>query len=157
MIKESYKPVLNFMNAQRKETFAITTPLYYVNDLPHIGSAYTTIAGDVVARFSRLLGKSVLLITGTDEHGQKIERAAQSNGRSPQAYCDEITAGFVTLWQQLNIQYDRFSRTTASNHEAIVKEFFQRVWARGDIYQGQQQGWYCVSCEEFKEERELLD
>lgn len=157
MIKGSYKPVLNFMNDQRKETFAVTTPLYYVNDLPHIGSAYTTIAGDVVARFSRLLGKSVLLITGTDEHGQKIERAAQSNGRSPQAYCDEITAGFVALWQQLNIQYDRFSRTTASNHEAIVKEFFQRVWDSGDIYQGQQQGWYCVSCEEFKEERELLE
>jgi methionyl-tRNA synthetase len=137
--------------------FAITTPLYYVNDLPHIGSAYTTIAGDVVARFERLRGKSVLLITGTDEHGQKIQRAAQSHGRSPQAYCDEIAAGFVALWQQLNIQYDRFSRTTAPNHEAIVKEFFQRVWDKGDIYRGQQQGWYCVSCEEFKEERELIE
>ena len=141
---------------KKKETFAVTTPLYYVNDLPHIGSAYTTIAGDVVARFERLRGKSVLLITGTDEHGQKIQRAAQSNGRSPQAYCDEIAVEFVALWQQLNIQYDRFSRTTAPEHEAIVKEFFQRVWDSGDIYQGQQKGWYCVSCEEFKEERELL-
>lgn len=142
---------------KRKERFALTTPLYYVNDLPHIGSAYTTIAADVVARFERLQGKTVLLITGTDEHGQKIQRAAESKGRSPQAYCDEIAAGFVALWQQLNIQYDRFSRTTAPRHEAIVKEFFQRVWDKGDIYQSQQQGWYCVSCEEFKEERELLE
>ncbi len=142
---------------ESEETFALTTPLYYVNDLPHIGSAYTTIAADVLARFERLRGKSVLLITGTDEHGQKIQRTAESNGRSPQEYCDEIVVGFVELWQQLNIQYDRFIRTTAPQHEAIVQEFFQRVWEKGDIYQSQQQGWYCVSCEEFKEERELLD
>ena len=140
-----------------KNTFAITTPLYYVNDLPHIGSAYTTIAADTVARFQRLKGKSVLMITGTDEHGQKIQRTAQSKGRNPQEHCDLIVAGFKSLWQQLNIQYDRFSRTTASNHEQIVKEFFQRVWQQGDIYLSQQQGWYCVSCEEFKEERELLE
>jgi methionyl-tRNA synthetase len=141
----------------RKETFAVTTPLYYVNDLPHIGSAYPTIAADAVARFERLQGKSVLMITGTDEHGQKIQRAAESNGRSPQVYCDEIVPEFIKLWQQLDIQYDRFSRTTAAKHEAIVKEFFQRVWDQGDIYLDRQQGWYCVSCEEFKEERELLE
>ncbi len=140
-----------------QETFALTTPLYYVNDLPHIGSAYTTIAADVVARYQRLRGKPVLLITGTDEHGQKIQRTAESKGRSPQSFCDEIAAGFVALWQQLDIQYDRFSRTTNPRHGAIVKEFFQRVWDRGDIYKGQQQGWYCVACEEFKEERELLE
>ena len=140
-----------------KETFAVTTPLYYVNDLPHIGSAYTTIAADVVTRFERLRGKSVLLITGTDEHGQKIQRTAQSNGRSPQAHSDQIAAGYEALWQQLNIQYDRFIRTTDPRHEAIVQEFFQRVWDSGDIYLSQQQGWYCVSCEEFKEERELLE
>jgi methionyl-tRNA synthetase len=139
-----------------KNTFAITTPLYYVNDLPHIGSAYTTIAADTVARFQRLQGKSVLMITGTDEHGLKIQRTAQSKGRTPQEHCDLVVAGFETLWQQLNIQYDRFSRTTAPRHELIVKEFFQRVWDQGDIYLNQQQGWYCVSCEEFKEERELL-
>jgi methionyl-tRNA synthetase len=139
-----------------KNTFAITTPLYYVNDLPHIGSAYTTIAADTVARFQRLQGKSVLMITGTDEHGQKIQRTAQSKGRSPQQHCDLVVSGFESLWQQLNIQYDRFSRTTASHHELIVKEFFQRVWEQGDIYLSQQQGWYCVSCEEFKEERELV-
>ncbi|HIK43881.1 MAG TPA: methionine--tRNA ligase [Leptolyngbyaceae cyanobacterium M65_K2018_010] len=143
-------------NPADRATFAITTPLYYVNDLPHIGSAYTTIAADVVARFYRLAGYPVLMITGTDEHGQKILRTAQERGLVPQAHCDEIAAGFERLWHQLNIAYDRFSRTTDPRHQVIVKEFFQRVWDQGDIYKGQQQGWYCVSCEEFKEERDLL-
>jgi methionyl-tRNA synthetase len=137
--------------------FAITTPLYYVNDLPHIGSAYTTIAADVVARFYRLTGRPVLMITGTDEHGQKILRTAEERGVSPQDHCDQVVAGFESLWQKLNIQWDRFIRTTSPRHEVIVRDFFQRVWEKGDIYQGQQQGWYCVSCEEFKEERDLLD
>lgn len=140
-----------------EKTFALTTPLYYVNDVPHIGSAYTTMAADVVARFQRLLGRQVLLITGTDEHGQKIQRTAENLGKAPQEFCDEIVPSFALLWQLLDIQYDRFSRTTAVRHEAIVKEFFLRVWESGDIYQGQQKGWYCVSCEEFKEERELLE
>jgi methionyl-tRNA synthetase len=140
-----------------KNTFALTTPVYYVNDVPHIGSAYTTIAADVVARFERLRGKPVLLITGTDEHGLKIQRAAQSSGLTPQEHCDTIAAAFDRLWHQLDIQYDRFIRTTSPRHQAIVNEFFQRVWDSGDIYSGRQQGWYCVSCEEFKEERDLLD
>lgn len=140
-----------------KTTFALTTPLYYVNDLPHIGSAYTTMAADVVGRFQRMKGKSVLSITGTDEHGQKIQRTAQSLGREPSAHCDQIAATFDALWHKLNIQYDRFSRTTSPRHEAIVKEFFLRVWDKGDIYLGQQKGWYCVACEEFKEERDLLE
>lgn len=139
-----------------KNTFALTTPLYYVNDLPHIGSAYTTIAADVVARFQRLQGREVLLITGTDEHGLKIQQAAQGRGLPPQQHCDQISAGFAALWEKLNIQYERFSRTTAPRHHAIVKEFFGRVWDNGDIYLGQQKGFYCVACEEFKEERELL-
>jgi methionyl-tRNA synthetase len=139
-----------------RNTFALTTPLYYVNALPHMGSAYTTIAADAIARFQRLRGYAVRLITGTDEHGQKIERAAASAGRSPQAHCDEVAAEFQSLWQLLNIRYDRFSRTTDPRHEAIVRAFFQRVWDKGDIYLGQQQGWYCVACEEFKEERDLL-
>ncbi|MCC5608072.1 methionine--tRNA ligase [Nostoc sp. CHAB 5834] len=147
------------MNLVKKKelTFALTTPLYYVNNVPHIGSAYTTIAADVVARFHRLLGHQVLLITGTDEHGQKIQRSAETLGKAPQEFCDEIVPSFVNLWQLLDIQYDRFSRTTAPRHEAIVKELFERVWKSGDIYQGQQKGWYCVSCEEFKEERDLLE
>jgi len=138
-------------------SFAITTPLYYVNALPHIGSAYTTIAADAIARFHRLLGHPVLMITGTDEHGQKIQRTAEERGLDPKTHCDEIVSGFQKLWQDLNISYDRFSRTTATRHEAIVREFYQRVWESGDIYEGRQQGWYCVSCEEFKEERDLLD
>ncbi|MEA5595808.1 methionine--tRNA ligase [Rivularia sp. UHCC 0363] len=140
-----------------KNTFALTTPLYYVNDLPHIGSAYTTIAADVVARFQRLLGLEVLFVTGTDEHGQKIQRAAESKGLQPQEFTNQISTEFVSLWKLLNIQYDRFIRTTNPKHEAIVKEFFGRLWESGDIYLGQQKGWYCVSCEEFKEERELLE
>ncbi|GAB1537570.1 hypothetical protein NUACC21_02150 [Scytonema sp. NUACC21] len=135
---------MNQVNKTEK-TFALTTPLYYVNDLPHIGSAYTTMAADVVARFQRLLGRRVLLITGTDEHGQKIQRTAESKGQPPQSFCDEMSAGFVSLWKLLDIQYDRFIRTTSPRHELIVKEFFQRVWDAGDIYQGQQKGWYCVS------------
>lgn len=140
-----------------QETFSITTPIYYVNDVPHIGSAYTTIAADVIARFQRLQGKSVRLVTGTDEHGQKIQRTAETLGRLPQEHCDLISKEFESLWQQLNIEVDSFIRTTDPRHEAIVKEFFQRVWERGDIYLGRQQGWYCVSCEEFKEERDLLE
>jgi methionyl-tRNA synthetase len=144
------------LNSAAKPRFAITTPLYYVNGLPHIGSAYTTIAADVVARFYRLMGHSVLMITGTDEHGQKIQRTAEERGVSPQAHCDEFAAGFVHLWELLNISFDRFIRTTSDRHQVIVNQFFQRMWDQGDIYKGQQQGWYCVACEEFKEERDLL-
>lgn len=138
-------------------TFALTTPLYYVNDVPHIGSAYTTLVADAIARFKRLQGHSVLLITGTDEHGQKIQRTAEAKGLAPQEHCDRIAARFADLWDELNIHYDRFSRTTAAKHEQIVKEFFTRVWDNGDIYLAQQQGWYCVACEEFKEKRELTE
>jgi methionyl-tRNA synthetase len=141
----------------KKATFALTTPLYYVNDLPHIGSAYPTIAADTLARLKRLQGQPVLFVTGTDEHGQKIQRTAASLGRSPQAHCDLVVEGFKSLWEKLNIRYDRFIRTTDPRHAAIVAEFFQRVWANGDIYLSQQKGWYCVACEEFKEERELLE
>ncbi|NEO25895.1 MAG: methionine--tRNA ligase [Kamptonema sp. SIO4C4] len=146
------------MNTTQAHTtpFAITTPLYYVNDVPHIGSAYTTMVADAIARFHRLQGHAVLMITGTDEHGQKIQRAAEAKGVPPQEHCDAIAATFDSLWTQLNIQYDRFSRTTAAKHHPIVKDFFQRVWDNGDIYISQQKGWYCVSCEEFKDERDLL-
>jgi methionyl-tRNA synthetase len=140
-----------------KHKFSLTTPLYYVNDVPHIGSAYTTMVADVIARFQRLQGRSVLLITGTDEHGQKIQRTAAEKGLEPQVHCDRIVASFQALWEKLDIKYDRFSRTTAESHQAIVYEFFQRVWDKGDIYLDRQQGWYCVSCEEFKEERELTE
>ncbi len=141
----------------KRNTFALTTPLYYVNDLPHIGSAYPTIAADAMARFQRLRGKPTMFVTGSDEHGQKIQRTAESLGRSPKEHCDLIVEGFQQLWSTLDIHYDRFIRTTDDRHAAIVKEFFGRVWNNGDIYLSRQQGWYCVSCEEFKEERELLE
>lgn len=137
--------------------YALTTPLYYVNGRPHVGSAYTTLAADAIARYRRLRGDDVLLITGTDEHGQKIQRTAEQREIPAQAHCDEIASEFERLWQLLDIDYDRFSRTTAERHTAIVKEFFQRVWDNGDIYLGQQQGWYCVGCETFYDESELLD
>jgi methionyl-tRNA synthetase len=143
-------------NPDRQSPVTITTPLYYVNDIPHIGHAYTTMAADTIARWERLQGRDVRLITGTDEHGQKIERTAVAAGVEPQIHCDRIVAKFDDLWSKLNIKYDRFSRTTAPRHQAIVNEFFRRVWDKGDIYKGHQQGWYCVSCEEFKEERDLL-
>ena len=136
--------------------FSLTTPLYYVNARPHLGSAYTTMAADALARFARLRGDQVLLVTGTDEHGQKIQRTAQERGLAPQVHCDQMAAEFQALWEKLNIRWHRFSRTTDPRHGVIVQEFFQRVWARGDIYLHQQQGWYCVACEEFKDERELL-
>ncbi len=136
--------------------FAITTPLYYVNAAPHVGSAYTTMIADTIARFHRLRGEQVMMITGTDEHGQKIQRTAQERGIDPQHHCDQVAAQFDQLWSLLQIHYDRFSRTTAPRHLNIVKEFFQRVWEQGDIYLAQQQGYYCVYCEEFKEERELV-
>jgi methionyl-tRNA synthetase len=145
------------MNSQNTHQYSLTTPLYYVNDVPHIGSAYTTIAADVLARFQRLRGKQVLLVTGTDEHGQKIQRTAAEKGVDPQVHCDRIVASFQELWQKLDIQFDRFIRTTDGRHAIIVKEFFQRVWDKGDIYTDRQQGWYCVACEEFKEEKDLLE
>lgn len=103
--------------------FALTTPLYYVNDVPHIGSAYTTMVADAIARFHRLKGDDVLFITGTDEHGQKIQRTAQEKGVDPQVHCDEIIGSFKDLWQHYNIQYDRFSRTTAPNHAKLLLNF----------------------------------
>jgi methionyl-tRNA synthetase len=144
-------------SSDSKTIFAITTPLYYVNDVPHIGSAYPTIATDAIARFQRLRGYDVRFITGSDEHGQKIQRTAEGLGRSPQEHCDTTVKSFQALWERLNIKSDRFIRTTEPKHAAIVKEFFQRVWEKGDIYLSQQKGFYCVSCEEFKDEKDLLE
>jgi methionyl-tRNA synthetase len=154
----SLLPLSCYMNqpTSTQTSFTVTTPLYYVNDIPHIGHAYTTMAADSISRWQRLRHRDVLLITGTDEHGQKIERTAIAAGVEPQVHCDRIVAKFDSLWSKLDIKYDRFIRTTAPNHRLIVNEFFGRVWDRGDIYKGTQQGWYCVSCEEFKEERDLL-
>ncbi|KAH1140597.1 hypothetical protein GLYMA_10G289600v4 [Glycine max] len=139
------------------EPFVLTTPLYYVNAPPHMGSAYTTIAADAIARFQRLLGKKVIFITGTDEHGEKIATAAMAQGSTPPDHCNLISQSYMTLWKDLDISYDKFIRTTDSKHEAIVKEFYSRVLANGDIYRADYDGLYCVNCEEYKDEKELLD
>ncbi len=131
--------------------YTITTPLYYVNDKPHLGSAYTTIACDALARFSRLKGKKVIFLTGVDEHGQKIQRTADSKKIAPNIHCDEITEKYKYLWSKLNISYDRFVRTTSEQHLNLVQAFYERVKASDDIYMGRQNGWYCVGCEEYKD------
>lgn len=133
-------------------TRTLTTPLYYVNDRPHLGSAYTTLACDALARFWRLQGQEVLFITGCDEHGQKIQRTAEAAGLSPQAHCDAVSAQYRELWARWQISHDRLIRTTDPRHRRIVEQFYGRVEASGDIVEGRQQGWYCVACEEFKDD-----
>ncbi|MEB3158057.1 MAG: methionine--tRNA ligase [Synechococcus sp.] len=133
-------------------TYCLTTPLYYVNDKPHLGSTYTTLACDALARFQRLEGQEVVFITGVDEHGQKIQRTAAERGVTPQQHCDTITQSYVSLWERWGISNDRFVRTTAERHLPLVEAFFKRCEANGDIRIGRQTGWYCVGCEEFKDE-----
>ena len=131
--------------------YTITTPLYYVNDKPHLGSSYTTIACDALARFHRLNGNSVLFLTGVDEHGQKIERTAKANNLDPQLHCDEIAEKYKYLWDKLDITYDRFVRTTSTEHIKLVHQFYSKVLHSDDVYMGRQCGWYCVGCEEYKD------
>jgi len=138
-------------------TFYVTTPIYYVNDVPHIGHAYTTIAADVLARYHRLCGQRVHFLTGTDEHGVKIERAAAERGETPIQLADRVVQGFQTLWEQLNIAHDDFVRTTQPRHEAVVQRLFQELHDRGAIYLGSYEGWYCVSCENFLAEDDLKE
>ena len=131
--------------------YTLTTPLYYVNDRAHLGSTYTTLACDAIARFQRLQGQRVCFITGCDEHGLKIQRTAAAAGVMPQAHCDAVSQGYRDLWQRWQISNDRFIRTTDPRHRQLVEAFFARVEASGDVVEGRQQGWYCVACEEFKD------
>jgi len=140
-----------------KKTYYVTTPIYYVNDLPHIGHSYTTVACDVLARYKRLMGYDVFFLTGTDEHGQKIERMAQSKGQEPKQYVDDISNNFKNLWEKLNISYDRFIRTTDEDHETLVRKIFQIMYDKGDIYKSEYSGWYCTPCETFWLESQLKD
>jgi methionyl-tRNA synthetase len=135
----------------------VTTPIYYVNDVPHIGHAYTTIIADTMARYYRLQGKETFFLTGTDEHGQKIEEAAKSRGRSPQEYADEISGKFRELWDYFDISYDKFIRTTDADHKLGVQKAFEKMFEKGDIYKGEYEGYYCVSCETFFTETQLMD
>ncbi|XP_060212648.1 methionine--tRNA ligase, chloroplastic/mitochondrial [Lycium barbarum] len=147
----------NSFSSNGVDEFVLTTPLYYVNAPPHMGSAYSTIAADAIARFQRLLEKKVIFITGTDEHGEKIATAAATNGSSPSEHCDVVSQAYKALWKDLDISYDKFIRTTDPKHEAVVKEFYSRVLANGDIYRAGYEGLYCVNCEEYKDEKDLLD
>ncbi|MCZ6172909.1 methionine--tRNA ligase [Campylobacter ureolyticus] len=135
----------------------ITTPIYYVNDIPHIGHAYTTIIADTIARFYRLKGDEVFFMTGTDEHGQKIEEAAKKRGFKPQEYADEISMKFKNLWDNFEISYDKYFRTTDKDHIKTVQSAFSKMLEKGDIYKGKYEGHYCVSCESFFPENQLVD
>lgn len=145
------------MEEKFKPTFYVTTPIYYVNDIPHIGHAYTTIIADALARYQRLAGKKVYFLTGTDEHGQKIEKAAAEKGLRPKELADRVVIRYKELWQKLNISYDYLIRTTEEFHERGVQKIFQQLLAKGDIYKGIYQGWYCVSEENFLPEEVRLE
>lgn len=135
----------------------ITTPIYYVNDVAHIGHAYTTIIGDMLARYSRLIGHDTYFLTGTDEHGQKIEESAKARGKTPKEYADEISGKFRSLWDEFGISYDKFIRTTDDEHKNGVAAAFAKMYEKGDIYKGEYEGYYCVSCETFFTEKQLID
>ncbi|MDH7512737.1 MAG: methionine--tRNA ligase [Clostridiales bacterium] len=145
------------MSKTPKPPFSVTTPIYYVNDVPHIGHAYTTIIADALARFNRLQGKDVFFLTGTDEHGQKIEKAASEKGLQPRELADQVVGRIKDLWRELNISHDFFIRTTESFHERGVQKIFLKLKEKGDIYKGAYQGWYCVSDENFLAEEVPLE
>lgn len=142
-----------------KDKFYITTPIYYVNDVPHIGHAYTTLSADILARHYReILGKqNVFYITGTDEHGQKIAESAEEKGLSPKDFADQVSPRFKEAWETLNIKPDFFIRTTDERHERIASAVLQKIYDNGYIYEGEYEGLYCVGCEKFLTESELVD
>ena len=137
--------------------FYITTPIYYVNDVPHIGHAYTTIAADTLARYHRLLGDAVFFLTGTDEHGQKIEKAAQDRGLTPKAHADLMSKNFRALWNKLEIANDAFIRTTDKEHIIVVQELLHKLYAKGEIEKRTYEGWYCTPDERFWTEKEIVE
>jgi methionyl-tRNA synthetase len=137
-----------------KKTFYITTPIYYPSDKLHIGNSYTTVAADAMARFKRLTGHDVWFLTGTDEHGQKIERRAQEAGMPPQEFVDGIVVWIRDLWEKLDISHDDFIRTSEERHKSQVQAIFKKFFEQGDIYKGNYEGWYCTPCEAFWTERQ---
>ncbi len=142
-------------NAQK--TFYITSPIYYVSGQPHIGTAYTTIACDVLARYQRLRGREVVFATGTDEHGQKVVRGAANAGMSPQDFVDGLVADYKRAWERLHVEYSRFIRTTEPEHTQLVQRVFARLVASDDIYKAEYTGWYCIPCETYLLEQDLDD
>ncbi|CDI48294.1 methionine--tRNA ligase [Clostridium tetani] len=140
-----------------KKTFYITTPIYYPSAKLHIGNTYTTVAADALARFKRLTGHDVLFLTGTDEHGQKIQRVAEEKGLKPKEYLDNMVDSIKELWKSMNISYDKFIRTTDDYHIEAVQKIFKKLYEQGDIYKGEYEGWYCTPCESFWTESQLDD
>ena len=140
-----------------KNTFYLTTPIYYVNDVPHIGHAYTTVAADFVARTHRLRGERVHFLTGTDEHGEKVAQAAQARGIEPQAWADQVVPRWREVWGRLEISYDDFIRTTEPRHVAPVQRLAQQLYDQGDVYLGTYEGPYCVACETYYQPSEIID
>ena len=140
----------------KRDTFYITTPIYYVNDVPHIGHAYTTVAADVLARYWRLRGRDVFFLTGLDEHGQKVQQAAAKAGIDPQAHCDRLAPQFTNLWQRLNISNDAFIRTTDKQHQAVVQRYLQQLYDKQLIYKADYTGWYCTYDERFWTEKDVV-
>lgn len=140
-----------------KKTFYITTPIYYPSANLHIGNTYTTVAADAIARFKRLTGYDVMFLTGTDEHGQKIQRIAEDKGVTPKEYVDGIVAGIKELWTMMNISYDKFIRTTDGYHIKAVQDIFKKLYDKGDIYKDSYEGWYCTPCESFWTETQLVE
>ena len=141
----------------KKETFYITTPIYYPSGNPHIGHCYTTVACDSIARYRRMQGYDVMFLTGTDEHGLKIEQKAAEKGVTPKEYVDEITAVFQSLWKFMNISYDRYIRTTDDYHIETVQKIFKELYDKGYIYKGEYKGKYCTPCESFWTDSQLVD
>src|SRR5512141_2739081 len=137
--------------------FYITTAIDYVNSRPHLGTAYEKIAADVIARYKRLAGVETRFVMGNDEHSQNVFRKARELGEDPLAYCDRMAREFLDVWKRLDISFDDFIRTTEPRHKAGVQELVRRMTAAGDLYEGHYEGWYCVSCEAFKQEKDLVD
>ena len=140
-----------------KGTYYISTPIYYPSSNLHIGHTYCTVMADAMARFKRLQGYDVMFLTGTDEHGQKIQLLAEEKGVTPQQYVDEVVAGIKDLWKTMDISYDDFIRTTEDRHVKRVQEMFMKLYEKGDIYKGEYEGWYCTPCESFWTEAQLVD
>ena len=137
--------------------FYVTTPIYYINDIPHIGHTCTTVAADILARLHRQLGEEVFFLTGTDEHGQKVAECAVKEGLEPQVYCDKIAPTFIEAWKKFNISNDFFIRTTDSRHIVVVQELLQKIYDAGDAYKAKYEGYYCIGCDSFKTETDLVD
>lgn len=137
--------------------YYITTPIYYVNGEPHVGHLYTTVAADALARYKRMCGYDVMFLTGTDEHGQKVEKSAKEKGKTPIELADELVERYKSLWQVFNISNTHFIRTTEVKHRLTVQELFSILWKKGDIYKGYYEDWYCTPCESFWTENQLLD